>query len=283
MMRTLVHLSDAHILPTDADRLQGVDTLQNVRDILQVVERSGLQLDALVVSGDLANHGEIDSYRRLRTELDAAAARLATQLIVAIGNHDARPAFREAMLDALPTDEPIDYVRWIGGLRVVVLDSSVPGAAYGEIRPRQLHWLAEHLSTAAEEGTLVVLHHPPVPDATPLAGLLTLHGASDLEAVVRGSDVVGVLAGHAHHAITAAFGGAFCYAAPATAYTVDPLLLEQRTLRGVQGAGFGLIRVIDGRAVALTFSMPSSGVETYRHDLNDAVVQRLIGATAAAA
>ena len=117
------------------------------------------------------------------------------------------------------------------------------------------HWLAEHLSTAAEEGTLVVLHHPPAPDATPLAGLLTLHGASDLEAVVRGSDVVGVLAGHAHHAITAAFGGAFCYAAPATAYTVDPLLLEQRTLRGVQGAGFGLIRVIDGRAVALTFSM----------------------------
>ena len=49
MMRTLVHLSDTHILPTDADRLQGVDTLQNVRDILQVVERSGLQLDALVV------------------------------------------------------------------------------------------------------------------------------------------------------------------------------------------------------------------------------------------
>jgi 3',5'-cyclic AMP phosphodiesterase CpdA len=282
-MRTLVHLSDSHVLPTDADRLQGVDTLQNVRDILQVVEDSGLRPDALIVSGDLANHGEIDSYRRLRAELEPAVARLRSQLIVAIGNHDARPAFREAMLDAAPSDEPIDYVRWIGELRVIVLDSTVPRAAYGEVRPRQLTWLAKQLETRADEGTLLVLHHPPVPDATPLAGLLTLHGAAELEAVIRGSDVVGVLAGHAHHAISAAFGGAFCYAAPATAYTVDPLLLEQRTLRGVQGGGFGVIRVLDRRAVALTFAMPSSGTETYRHELDDAVVQRLTGASVAAA
>ena len=282
-MRNLVQLSDTHVLPTDADRLQGIDTLQNVRDVLQIVEDSGLRPDALVVSGDLANHGEPESYRRLRTELDSAASRLGTQIVVAIGNHDARPAFREIMLDQSPTDEPIEYVRWIGGLRLIILDSTVPGAAYGEVRPEQLEWLSEQLSTPAEEGTLLLLHHPPVPDATPLAGLLTLHGASDLEAVVTGTDVLGVLAGHAHHPITAAFGDAFCYAAPATAYSVDPLLLEQRTLRGVQGGGFGLIRVVNGRAVALTVSLPSSGIETYRHDLNDAVVHRLIGAQPAAA
>jgi Icc protein len=122
------------------------------------------------------------------------------------------------------------------------------------------------------------MHHPPVPDPTPLAGLLTLHGADELQAVVAGSDVVAVLAGHAHHAISSAFGGALCYAAPATAYTVDPLLLESRTLRGVQGAGFGLIRIVDGRAVALTVTLPSSGQQTYRHELTDDVLQRLVGA-----
>jgi predicted MPP superfamily phosphohydrolase len=277
-MRTLVHLSDTHILPTDADRLQGVDTLQNVRDILQVVEDSGLRPDALIVSGDLANSGEIDSYRRLRAELEPAIRRLESQLIVAIGNHDARPAFREAMLDAAPTDEPIDYMRWIGELRVIVLDSTVPGAAYGEVRPSQRQWLSEQLETRADEGTLLVLHHPPVPDATPLAGLLTLHGAADLENVIRGSDVVCVLAGHAHHAITAAFGGAVCYAAPATAYTIDPLLLERRTLRGVQGGGFGLIRhstallyaaeaAASGKYELRTAGEPSFGAQTV-HPVN---------------
>jgi Icc protein len=280
-VRTLLHISDTHILPADQDRLQGVDTLRNVREVLQRVVESGIRPDALVVSGDLANGGEPESYRRLRTELVAGAERLGAQLIVAIGNHDARPAFREVMLGQTPSEEPVEYVRWIGGLRVIVLDSTVPNAAYGEVRPRQLEWLASELSTRADEGSVVVLHHPPVPDPTPLAGLLSLHGARDLEAVLEGSDVVAVLAGHAHHAIASAFGGAFCYAAPATAYTVDPLVLERRVLRGVQGSGFGLIRIVDRRAVALTISMPSSGAETYRQEPDDAALKRLVGEPAA--
>jgi Icc protein len=282
-VRTLVHLSDTHILPTDDERLQGIDTLQNVRDVLQLVVDSGIRPDALIVSGDLADSGELDSYHRLRSELNACAERLGAELVVAMGNHDARPAFRQGMFDELPTEEPVEYVRWIGGLRVIVMDSTVPGAAYGELRPEQLAWLTHELNTTAAEGSVLVMHHPPVPDTTPLAGLLTLHGADELQAVVVGSDVVAVLAGHAHHAISSAFGGAVCYAAPATAYTVDPLLLEGRTLRGVQGAGFGLIRIVDGRAVALTVTLPSSGQQTYRHELTDDVLQRLVGAAGAGA
>jgi 3',5'-cyclic AMP phosphodiesterase CpdA len=282
-MRTLIHISDTHILPTEDERLEGVDTLRNLQDVLQLVCDSGVRPDAIVVSGDLANGGERESYSRLRHELSTFGERLGAQVVVAMGNHDARPTFRQGMLDISPTEEPVDYVRWIGGLRLIVLDSTVPGTAYGEVRSEQLAWLESELATLADEGSVLVLHHPPVPDQSPLAGLLTLHGADELEAVVRGSDVVAVLAGHAHHAITAAFGGAFCYAAPATAYSVDPLLLGNCTLRGVQGAGFGLVRVFDGRAVALTVSMPSSGEETYRHELTDQVVRRLVGAATAAA
>ncbi|HLZ27152.1 MAG TPA: metallophosphoesterase [Chloroflexota bacterium] len=282
-MRTLVHISDTHILPTADDRLHGVDTLHNLQAVLQHVVDSGTRPDALVVSGDLANGGELESYRRLRHELDTYAERLGSELVVAIGNHDLRPTFRQAMLDGPPTAEPVEYVRWIGGLRLIVLDSSVPGAAYGEVRPQQLAWLASELSTPAAEGSVLVMHHPPVPDPGPLAGLLAVHRANELEAVVRGSDVVAVLAGHAHHAITAAFGGAFCYAAPATAYTVDALQLANCTLRGVQGSGFGLVRVFDGRAVALTVSMPTAGHETYRQELSGEVLQRLNGEATVAA
>jgi Icc protein len=282
-MRTLVHVSDTHILPTPADRLQGVDTLQTLEQVLEYVASSGVRPDALVVSGDLANHGELDSYRRLRPLLERFASSLSAQLVVAMGNHDARPGFREGMLDQSPSDEPVEYTRWIGGLRVIVLDSTVPGAAYGEVRADQLDWLRAELESPAEEGTVLVLHHPPVPDSTPMAGLLTLHGAAELEATIRGSDVVGVLAGHAHHAIATAFGGVLCYAAPATAYSVDPLLLEHRTLRGVEGSGFGLARVFDGQMVTLTVAMPSDGRETYRHELDDKVLSRLIGESVVAA
>jgi 3',5'-cyclic AMP phosphodiesterase CpdA len=282
-MHTLIHISDTHILPREDDRLQGVDTLRTLEQDLEYIVSSGVRPDALVVSGDLANHGELDSYRRLRPLLERVASSIDAQLIVCMGNHDSRPAFREGMLDEPASDAPIEYVRWIDGLRIIVLDSTVPGAAYGETRADQLAWLRTELGSPAPDGTLLVLHHPPVPDRTPLAGLLTLHGSTDLEDVIRGSDVMAVLAGHAHHAIASAFAGVLCYAAPATAYSVDPLLLEQRTLRGVEGSGFGLVRVIDGHVVALTIAMPSDGRQTYRHDLDDRVLSRLIGESVVAA
>ena len=279
-MRTLVHISDTHILPDAAARLQGVDTLQTLETVLEYVVSSGIKPDALVVSGDLANHGELDSYRRLRPLLERYASTLSAQLVVCMGNHDARGPFREGMLDEAQNDAPIEYVRMVGGLRIIVLDSTVPGAAYGEVRTTQLQWLQSELATPATEGTLLVLHHPPVPDNTPLAGLLTLHGAFELASTIRGTDVIGILAGHAHHAIATSFGGVLCYAAPATAYTVDPLLLERRTLRGVEGSGLGLIRVIDKQVVSLTISMPSDGRQTYFHELDDQLLGRLVGESA---
>src|SRR6185436_13517741 len=97
-VRTIVHLSDTHILPNESDRLHGVDSFQNVRDIFQRVADAGLDVDAVVVSGDLADGGQLESYQRLRTELDHWSERLRAQTIVAIGNHDARPAFRVGML-----------------------------------------------------------------------------------------------------------------------------------------------------------------------------------------
>lgn len=282
-MRTLIHVSDTHILPSSDDRLEGVDTLETLGRVLERVRSTGVGPDGLVVSGDLANSGDLDSYLRLRPVLEDFARSVSAELIVAMGNHDDRGAFRQGMLDEPASEAPVDYVRWIGGLRVIVLDSTIPGAAYGEVRSEQLDWLRSQLTTPAPEGSVVVLHHPPVPDSTPLAGLLSLHGASDLANTIRGTDVLGILAGHVHHAIATAIGGVLCYAAPATAYTIDPLVLEQRTLRGVEGSGFGIVRVFEKQMAALTISMPSEGRQTYRHELDDRALSRLTGEPVSAA
>ena len=72
---TILHLSDTHILPTDEDRLHGVDTMANLRLALDSVAEHGATPDAILISGDLANGGELESYGRLRGVLDAAKAR----------------------------------------------------------------------------------------------------------------------------------------------------------------------------------------------------------------
>ena len=51
------------------------------------------------------------------------------------------------LLDEPPSDEPVDRVHRIGGLRVIVLDSSRPGRGDGRLSPAQLDWLRRFLPT----------------------------------------------------------------------------------------------------------------------------------------
>ncbi len=281
-VRTLLHLSDIHILPGDDDRLQGVDTFQNLLDVFELIEGYRLAIDVILVSGDLVDRGDVQSYRRLRGVLDARSKRLGARVVVAMGNHDARSAMREVMLDEPSSDEPVGHVTWIGGLRLIALDSSVPGAVYGEVRRDQLAWLNAELGTPAAEGSVLIIHHAPTLQPGPLEDVFTLHGADRLEEAIRGTDVVAVLAGHAHHPIASTFAGVLCYAAPALAYTVDPLMLPDRVLRGVEGTGFGLVKVVGKRAAVTTVTLPSAGRETYRTQVGDDLLRRWLGQEAAA-
>jgi 3',5'-cyclic AMP phosphodiesterase CpdA len=255
-VRTLLHLSDTHILPNEDDRLHGADTLHNLRAALAWFDASGVILDGVVISGDLANSGDLAGYTRLRSVLDPWLAGLGVPLVAAMGNHDRRATFRQVMLDGEPSDEPVDYVAWIGGLRAIALDCTVPGAVYGEVRSEQLAWLDAELATPAAEGTVLVFHHPPTIEPGAQADMVRLRDADLLEEVVQGTDVLAVLAGHVHHTLAGAFGGAFCSTAPAISYTVDPLALAAGTLRGIPGSGFSLVRIADGRAVASTICLP---------------------------
>jgi 3',5'-cyclic AMP phosphodiesterase CpdA len=273
---TILHLSDTHILPTDEDRLHGVDTMANLRLALDSVAEHGATPDAILISGDLANGGELESYRRLRGVLDAAKARFGVPVLPVMGNHDARGPFREGLLGEPASDDPYCYVTWLGDLRVIVLDSTVPGAAHGELDSAQLDWLRAELVEPAPDGTLVVLHHPPIPGPVPIINFLVLQNPEALADVIQGSDVLTVLAGHAHHPISGAFAGVLCFAAPATAYTVDPLA-GGSSIRGIEGPGFGLLHLYGRTAVASAVALTSDPRALYVHDVSPEVISRWTG------
>jgi len=256
---TLLHLSDTHIQPADSDRLVGADTLANLRAALGYFDTSGVACDAVVISGDLANSGDVAGYQRLRSVLDPWLGARGVPVVPVMGNHDRRAAFRQVMLDdsVSSPDAPIDYVRRIGALRVIALDCTVPGEPSGQARSDQLAWLRSELAVPADSGTVISLHHPPTIEPGALEPIVRLRGADLLEEVIRGTDVVAVLAGHVHHTVAGAFGGAFCFTAPAVSYTVDPLALAQGTLRGIEGSGFALVRIDQGRATAATVYVPA--------------------------
>lgn len=239
----LLHLSDTHLLAGDKRLYGSVDSAARLAQLFAEVEASDGRPDAIILTGDLADHGEPDAYDRLREIVEPAAERLGAQVIWVMGNHDDRASFRANLLDELPTTNPIDHVYNIGGLRIITLDTTVPGHHHGEVSGQQLEWLANQLSVPAPDGTILAMHHPPVPSMLDLAVAVELRDQASLALVLRGTDVRSIIAGHLHYSSMATFAGIPVSVASATCYTRD-LNVPVGGTRGWDGArAFNLVHV----------------------------------------
>jgi Icc protein len=259
----ILHLSDTHFLGGTNQLYGSVDSEAKLRHLFEEVEASGAKPEAIVFTGDLADHGEPDAYAKLRAIVDPAAARLGAQVIWVMGNHDNRRHFRDGLLDQLPSDTPVDRVYDVNGLRIITLDSTVPGYHHGEVTDAQLDWLAEELSSPAPHGTILALHHPPVPSVLDLAVLVELRSQQDLAEVIRGSDIRSIIAGHLHYSTTATFAGVPVSVASATCYTQD-LTVPVGGTRGRDGAqSFNLIHVFDDTVLHSVVPLGETRVVSY--------------------
>ncbi|MCS5732404.1 phosphodiesterase [Herbiconiux daphne] len=241
----LLHLSDTHLLSSGGRLYGSIDSEQQLREIFAELEASGGRPEAIVFTGDLADRGEPDAYARLRAIVEPAAARLGAEVIWVMGNHDDRASFREGLFGEFPTDRAVDRVYDINGLRVITLDSTVPGHHYGQVTGDQLDWLAEELAFPAPHGTILAMHHPPVPSVLDLAVSVELRDQKSLAEVLEGSDVRSIIAGHLHYSTNATFAGIPVSVASATCYTQD-LNVEVGGTKGRAGAqAFNLVHVYE--------------------------------------
>ena len=240
-----MHLSDTHFVPP-GQLLAGVAPVhEHLAELLEDLVASQLRPDALVVTGDLADAGEALAYRDLRALVEPAAAALGAELIWVMGNHDVRSTMRTELLDLPAEDTPYDHVVHLGGLRIVVLDSTVPGRAHGEIRPAQLDWLRAELATPAPEGTILALHHPPIPCVQDLAVTVELRDQAALAEVLEGTDVRAIIGGHFHYSTFASFVGIPVSVASATCYTQDLQTPERGTRGRDRAQAFSLVHVYE--------------------------------------
>ncbi|MEU8204229.1 phosphodiesterase [Streptosporangium sp. NPDC049046] len=209
-MLILAHVSDVHIdgSPRSIDR---------TRSVMRHLENLPGPLDAVVVTGDIADNGLIEEYEIARELLTTRHP-----TIVCPGNHDARPAFRKALLGL---DEggngPVNQVLRLNGLTVALCDSSVPGRPEGFLEDETITWLNGVLAEAPDTPALVGMHHPPVSLGIPYVDGIRLRNPERLEAVVRRHpQVVSVITGHAHTAASTVFAGLPLSVAPGVVSTL---------------------------------------------------------------
>lgn len=233
----VLHLSDTHLTGDGALHQGSVDTtaaLDRVLDRVDAVPGIGL----VVVSGDVSEDGSAESYARVRERVGGWAERHGAAFVAVPGNHDLREGFRQVLADGHvlgeggrplvhtmeyhPPTVPVWGRSLVAGRRIVTVDTSVPGAGYGEIAAPTLERLRSALAEEpAPHGTVVVLHHPPLPAPTALHEALQLRNPGELADVLRGSDVRVVLAGHYHHHYAGSLAGVPVLVAPGVANDTD--------------------------------------------------------------
>ncbi|QZY29508.1 metallophosphoesterase [Nocardioides coralli] len=230
----VAHLSDPHLLADGALQYGAIDPEPGLVQALERLSRIDPAPQALVFTGDLADRAEPAAYRRLRELVEPFARGIGAEVVWVMGNHDERAPYARALFGTDDTG-PQDRVHEVDGLRIVALDTTVPGYHHGELSADQLAWLADVLATPAPHGTLLALHHPPIPVPTvPVAAIIELADQQRLADVVRGTDVRGILGGHYHYTSWSQFAGIPVSVASASCYTLDPAPAA-RLVSGVAG------------------------------------------------
>jgi 3',5'-cyclic-AMP phosphodiesterase len=262
-LHTIAHISDTHFLDGGALLYGAITTEKNLRRALEKLTTSGVNPEAIVFTGDLADLGEPDAYRRLRAIVEPVAHELGAEVIWVMGNHDERLQYSKELFDLEGSEAPQDRVYDIGGLRIISLDTTVPGYHHGELEPAQLEWLAGVLATPAPHGTLIAVHHPPIPEPLLWAmAMLELDGQDAFAKVVRGTDVIGILGGHLHYTTHSTFAGVPVSVAAATCYTMD-LADGAKLLSGVDAnQAFNIVSVYEKQVVHTVIPLLSAAEVT---------------------
>ncbi|SIP93841.1 phosphodiesterase [Marinobacterium stanieri] len=198
----IAQLTDLHIKAGGKTAYAGkVDTFAKLQRAVEHLNAMRPQPDLVLITGDLGDFGRVEEYRQARQALD----RLQMPFYLVPGNHDERQALRDAFVDhsyLFQADTHLSYVIEGLPLRLVGLDTSVPGKPHGELDGMRRDWLETALSQAPERRTLLFMHHPPVAVGLDHMDVQRLHGSDELAtALQRHPQVELILCGHLHRPV----------------------------------------------------------------------------------
>ena len=189
----LVQLSDCHLGEKPGDSLLGMDADESLNDVLELIVTEQPDIDLVLATGDLANHGSALAYQRLQHYLQQYLSKYSAPFFYIPGNHDDLDLLQSCLsVDALPSRQVL------GNWQIIGLNSAVPHTVGGAIKTEDLQQL-EKLLIENTLHTLVVLHHPPLPiNCAWLDPQRVNNGDKLLSLLSRFQHVKAVLCGHVH-------------------------------------------------------------------------------------
>ena len=222
----IAQISDLHIKEPGRLAYGRVDTARALERCIAALNAFAPRPDFVVISGDLVDTPSREEYDHLTRLLEP----LELPFAGVPGNHDSREMMRAAFPAAYASSSgPLNQHIKVGGLDLLLLDSTVPGKPHGELDDVTLQWLDGSLAEPADRPALLFMHHPPF-----LAGIWhmdrqNLQNAGELAAIVRQHPRAKLIAsGHVHRAALTSFAGVQATICPAPNHAVDLDLAKLR-------------------------------------------------------
>lgn len=216
----IAQVSDLHIKAAGQLSYRVVDTALMLRACVAHLLARRQQPDIVVFTGDLTDYGKPEEYAVLRELL----APLSMPVYLIPGNHDERAAMRAAFpAHAYLSQSPvfIQYAIEDHPVRIVGIDTVVPGRGGGLLCGERLAWLDATLAAQPGKPTVVLMHHPPFTTFIGPMDRQGLEGSEALAEVVRRHpQVERLLCGHLHRPIQARFAGTIACTVPGPAHQI---------------------------------------------------------------
>ena len=212
----IAQISDTHVQLPGGLLDRNYDTAGNLDRAVRHLNACTPRPDVVLLTGDAVDAGSPDEYGRLREILSALKA----PLFVIPGNHDERDAMRRAFSDDgyLPDEGFLQYTVEDWPVRLIALDTLIPGEHGGRLCETRIQWLAARLEEAHERPTVIFMHHPPFRTGLAVMDAMGFEGAEALARLVRSHPQVRqIVCGHIHRPIVTSFGGTIASVCPSTA------------------------------------------------------------------
>jgi 3',5'-cyclic AMP phosphodiesterase CpdA len=214
----IAQITDTHVTLPGTRAYGRVDTAALLGRCVEALRALDPAPELILHTGDLADRGLPGEYAHLR----AILAPLKTPVLAIPGNHDEREAMRAAFAadGYLPRQGYLQFVGEYPGLRIIGLDTLMPGEREGALCQERLAWL-DHTLAASDVPTLLLMHHPPFLTGIAHMDSIGLRSRGEFAALLRRhGHVEAVLCGHVHRTIHARVGGCSALICPSVAHQV---------------------------------------------------------------
>lgn len=218
----ICQLTDLHVRPKGVASNRVSETNMFTERACRVVAGFTPRPDVVIITGDLTECGLEAEYANFSAIVSRT---LSMPVYVIPGNHDRRDNLRRVLAHMPGVTSDPDFVQYVvedHPVRLVMLDTLVPGESHGTLTAAQLDWLDRTLAAQPSKPTLVGMHHPPFITGLPHMDEIGLLNHAEFRGVIaRHRQVERIVCGHHHRPIVGQCSHAIVSISPSVAHQVE--------------------------------------------------------------